>query len=167
MNTVASRQSPVASEKRADYFGSGCGFHYPLSAQGGVILIALIWILTALAVIALSFSREGFVEVAAARNAQSLESSYFVARAGMAETIYRLIQKRFTPVVNRPELQEAPDPLDLGIVTGQLGGGSYRIEVQDESGKINVNAVTEEQLRLLVEASGITKPDSDIITDSI
>ena len=132
-----------------------------------MILIALIWILTALSVIALSFSRESFVEVAAARNAQSLETSYFVARAAIAETIYRLIQKRFTPVVNRPELQDTPDPLDLGIVAGQLGGGSYRVEIQDESGKININTVSEEQLRLLVEASGIKKPDSDIITDSI
>jgi general secretion pathway protein K len=127
----------------------------------------LIWILTALAVIALSFSREGFVEVAAARNAQSLEAAYFAARAGIAETIYRLIQKRFAPAVNRPELEETPDPLDLGIATGQLPGGSYQVDIQDESGKVNVNTVQEEQLRRLVEASGIQKPDSDIITDSI
>ena len=35
--------------------------------DGGVILIALLWILVAISVIALSFAREGFVEVAAAR----------------------------------------------------------------------------------------------------
>jgi general secretion pathway protein K len=167
MKGVVSCQSSVVSGGRAADIGGRSAFHSPLCNEHGVILIALIWILTALSVIALSFSRESFVEVAAARNAQSLESSYFVARAGIAETIYRLIQKRFTPVVNRPELQETPDPLDLGTVTGEMGGGSYRVDIQDESGKVNVNAVSEEQLRLLVEAAGIGKPDSDIITDSI
>jgi general secretion pathway protein K len=133
----------------------------------GVILIALLWILAALSAIALSFSRESFVEVAAARNAQSLEESYFVARAGIAATIYQLLQKHLTPSVQQAGSQDVPDPVDLGSVTGSLGGGVYRVDIQDESGKINVNTVSEPQLRALVEASGIGKPDADIITDSI
>jgi general secretion pathway protein K len=138
-----------------------------LPTEGGVILIALLWILTALSVIALSFSRESFVEVAAARNAQSLEDSYFVARAGIAAAVYQLLQKKNTTVVRQAELPEETDPLDLGIVTGDLGGSAYRVDIQDESGKLNVNRVPEEQLRALVGAAGIQKPDSDIITDSI
>jgi general secretion pathway protein K len=141
--------------------------HCPLPTENGVILIALLWILAALSVIALSFSREGFVEVAAARNAQSLEESYFLARAGVAETVYRIVQKRLTPRLQQVELQDLPDPIDLGRISGTLGGGSYRVDIQDESGKINLNQVSEDQLRALVEASGIQKPDSDIITDSI
>ncbi len=135
--------------------------------QDGTILIALLWILAALAVIALSFSRETFVEVAAARNSQSLESAYFIARAGIESTIYQLLRKRFTPKINQPELQDVPDPLDLGTVTGRLGGGEYKVDIQDESGKLNVNTVPEEQLRALTEAAGINKRDADIITDSI
>ena len=135
-------------------------------SQSGVILIALLWILTALSVIALSFSRETFVEVAAARNAQALEDSYFVARAGIEAAVYQLMRKRFTPTV-RQAVEQEPTPLDLGIVTGSLGGSVYTVNIQDESGKINVNSVGEQQLRALVEAAGIPKPDSDIITDSI
>jgi general secretion pathway protein K len=138
-----------------------------LKTERGVILIALLWILTALSVIALSFSRESFVEVAAARNAQSLEASYFIARAGIATTIYQLMQKRRMSPVRRAELQETPDPLDLGIVTGELGGGVYQVDIQDESGKINLNTATEQQLRALIEAIGINKEDGDIISDSI
>ena len=138
-----------------------------LQTDSGVILIALLWILTALSVIALSFSRESFVEVAAARNAQSLEDSYFVARAGIAATIYQLMQKRRLPVVRQAALQEVQDPIELGIVTGTLGGGAYQVDIQDESGKINLNTVSEQQLRRLVEATGITKEDGDIIADSI
>jgi len=132
----------------------------------GVIMIALLWILTALSIIALSFSRESFVEVAAARNSQSLEDSYFLARGGIASTIYQLLERRYVPAL-RQAGEEEPTPLDLGVVTGSLGGGVYQVNIQDESGKINVNTVSEQQLSALMEAAGIGKPDSDIITDSI
>jgi general secretion pathway protein K len=139
----------------------------PATNESGVILIALLWILTALAVIALSFSRESFVEVAAARNAQSLEDSYFVARAGISAATYQLLQRYFNPSLRQPELQDVPDPTELGIMTGSLGGGVYQVNIQDESGKLNVNYVLEDQLRALTEAAGIDKQDGDIITDSI
>lgn len=135
----------------------------------GVILIALLWILAALSVIALSLSRESFVEVAAARNTQSLEDSYFVARAGIASTIYQLIKKRFNPPIQRADLQSAPDPIDLGKVEGTICGGVCQVDIQDESGKINLRYALdqEEQIRTLVEVIGIPKEDADIITDSI
>jgi general secretion pathway protein K len=138
----------------------------PLPAEKGVILIALLWILTALSVIALSFSKECFVEVAAARNTQSLETSYFAARAGISVALYQLLLKR-QPLVQSAGSQDSVDSLDLGYTTGTFGGAEYRVDIQDESGKIYLNSVQEPQLRLLVEACGIPKPDSDIITDSI
>jgi general secretion pathway protein K len=135
--------------------------------EAGVILIALLWILIALSAIALSFSKESFVEVAAARNTQSLETSYFVARAGLEETIYKLLQKRSTPSVRGAEVSESPNPLDLGRVTGDFGGGLYSVGIQDEAGKINLNLAAEEQIRALAVASGINPLDADIIADSI
>ncbi len=161
------RQSFIVGEKAV---GGGIpratAIRHP-KTEHGVILIALLWILTALTVIAFSFSRETFVEVAAARNAQSLEDSYFVARAGIAATVYQLMVRKSTAGLRQVELQDTPDPLDQGVITGTLGGGEYRVELQDESGKLPVNSVNEEQLRSLVEACGIKKPDSDIIADSI
>src|SRR5512136_2771758 len=105
------------------YLNANCG----IEGERGVILIALLWILIALSVIALSFSRESFVEVAAARNAQSLENSYFVARAGIATTVYQLLQKRMPPPVTQSAVQDVPDALDLGKVTGSFGGGVYQV----------------------------------------
>ena len=61
----------------------------------------------------------------------------------------------------------APDPVELGELLGDFGGGSFKVEIQDESGKISLNIVSEEYLRSLVESVGIGKPDSDIIVDSI
>jgi len=133
----------------------------------GVILIALLWILTALSVIALSFSREGFVEVSAARNARDLSDAYYIARAGLNTAIYQLLERRYTPRVQQLELEQPPDPLDLGRVTAAFGDGTYEVEIQDEAGKINLNFVSEEQLRALLQVIGIQPPDSDIILDSI
>ncbi len=133
----------------------------------GVILIALLWILTALSVIALSFAREGFVEVSAARNARDLSDAYYIARAGINATIFQLLEKKYTPRVQQLELDQPPDPINLGRVTGTFGDGAFEVEIQDESGKINLNFVSEEQLRALVQVVGIQQPDSDIIVDSI
>lgn len=135
--------------------------------ERGVILIALLWILVALSVVALSFSREGFVEVAAARNARDLTRSYYVARAGIAATVYELWKKRTRPPVRGIELAEEPNPIDLGKLSGRLGDGYYDVEIQDESGKINLNFVQEEHLRSLLAVLEIPKPEADIITDSI
>jgi general secretion pathway protein K len=135
----------------------------------GVILIALLWILTILSVIALSFSRETFVEVATARNSRDLVDAYYIARAGIAATVYQIYQKTYlTPQVGLASLQQQqPDAIDLGKVTAQFGDGEYEVDIQDESGKINLNRVKEDQLRNLVQVIGITDPDASIIVDSI
>jgi general secretion pathway protein K len=143
------------------------GFKGSRQSSQGVILIALLWILTALSAIALSFSKEGFVEVAAARNSQALEESYFTARAGIEATIYQMLQKQLVPRTQRLEFQGEPDQIDLGRVTGRFGNGIYQVDIQDESGKINLNSVSDVQLRALLEALAIDKRDVDIIADSI
>jgi len=136
------------------------------TGEQGVILIALLWILMALTLIALSFAREGSVEVAVARNSRDLTQSYYVARAGVSVAVYQLLDRQFTPRVQGLELDET-DPLELGEIAGTYGGGTYRVEVQDESGKININFISEEQLHALLDAVGIPKNEADVITDSV
>jgi len=137
------------------------------TADSGVVLIALLWIFIALSAIVLSFARESHVEVAAASNAQSLEKAYYVARAGISETIYRLVAKQLNSQAQQTALQDDPTPLELGRITAEFGGGTYTVNIQDESGKVNLNTVSEDQLRELVRATGIPDPDADTITDSI
>jgi type II secretory pathway component PulK len=115
----------------------------------------------------MSFARESFVEVSVARNTRDLAVAYYVARAGVAITIYQLWQKRSTPRVKQLELAPGPDPIDLGLVSGEFADGIYQVGIQDESGKINLNFVPEEQLRSLLAVVGIVPPDAEIIADSI
>jgi len=115
----------------------------------------------------LSFSRESRVEVMTAGNARSMEKAYYIAKAGMEETVYRIMQKRMTPVAQNALREDEPDQIDLGKVTGSFGGGFWQVNIQDESGKINLNTVSEQQLGALIRASGIEDHDADILTDSI
>jgi len=136
----------------------------------GVVLIALLWLLAILAVIALSFGRETFVEVAASRNERDLTDAYYIARAGISSTIYQLMQKKYLPQRAPADLVALePDGIDLGRAAGQFGDGEYEVEIQDESGKINVNAgeIAIQQLKALTGVLGIKQPDADIIVDSI
>lgn len=136
--------------------------------DSGVILIALLWVLTILAVIALSFSRETYVEVSAARNERDLADSYYIARAGIASAIYQIYVKNFLTQQqpNSAQAQE-PDAIDLGKVTGHFGDGEYVVDVEDETGKININYSHPDQIKALLAAIGIQSPDLDIIADSI
>ena len=134
----------------------------------GVILIALLWILAILSIIALSFAREAYVEVSAARNARDLADAYYIARAGIATTIHQLYQRMFLTQQNPANAASATvDPIDLGKVTGQFGDGEYEVNILDESGKFNLNFVREEELRALMAVIGIEPPDADVIVDSI
>jgi general secretion pathway protein K len=140
--------------------------HRPLRTEDGVILIALLWILIALSVIAMSFSRESHVEVRATRNAQSLESAYFAARAGISATIFQLIQKRAAGT-QTATATDTIDPLDLGVLRGIYNGSNWEVNFWEESGKINVNTVNEQQLVTLCEAVGIGENEALIIAESI
>jgi len=133
----------------------------------GIVLIVVLWVMTALAVLTLSFSRESRIEVMTAGNARAMEKAYFIARAGMESTIYQIIQKRMTASAQSMIMGDEPDPIDLGKVTGSFGGGFWQVNVQDESGKININTVSEQQLGALIRASGIEEQDAMILTDSI
>jgi general secretion pathway protein K len=161
ISVVSGQSSVVSCQSSARLQPDNCR----LKTEAGVVLIAVLWIFAGLAIIALSFSKESRVEVAAARNAQSMEYSYFVARAGIMATIYQIIQKRQTPIVQQTD--ESPDAIDLGKATGNFAGCVYDVDIQDESGKLGVNMAQDERLRTLMEAVGIDKHDADIITDSI
>ena len=138
------------------------------TGEEGIVLIVVLWVMVALAVMTLSFSRESRIEAMAARNAQAMDKGYYIARACMDIAVYQIIQRRNTPPVTQTTLGEVePDPIDLGRITGSFDGGFCQVNIQDESGKININTVSEQQLGALIRAAGIEEPDATILTDSI
>jgi len=137
------------------------------SGDEGIVLIVVLWVMTALAVLTLSFSRESRIEIMTSGNARSMEKAYFIARAGMENAIYQIIQKRLSASNRATSSDDEPDEIDLGKLTGSFDNGLWQVNIQDESGKININTVTEQQLGLLIRAAGIEDPDAEILIDSI
>ena len=159
------RVADVASTARHnDSSAQTINKHFPGSE--GMILIVVLWVLTALAVLTLSFSRESRIEVMTARNARAMEKAYYIARAGMENAIYQIMQKRMTSST-QTAIGAEPDAIDLGKITGSFDGGFWQVNVQDESGKVNINTVSEQQLGALILAAGIEEQYARILTDSI
>lgn len=137
------------------------------TCEGGVVLIALLWIFIALSAIVLSFARESRVEILSARNSENLGRAYYIARAAVSETIYRMAYERLAPQSQQMGQEGEPTFLQLGAIEGEFGGGRFEVNIQDESGKLDLNAATEEELRSLCLAVGIGESDASTIVDSI
>jgi general secretion pathway protein K len=133
----------------------------------GVVLIALLWIFVALSAIVMSFARESRVEILSARNSEDLGRAYYIARAAVSETIYRMAYERLGGQSQQLGQDTEPTFLQAGILKGAFGGGRFEVNIQDESGKLDLNAATEEQLRSLCLALGIGESDASTIVDSI
>jgi len=158
-SAVSSQQSVVGSRQCPDVCRS--------RDERGVVLIALLWVFIALSAIVLSFARENHVETIAARNVQDLEKAYYIARAGVSETLFRIAYERLAAQSSQMGQEDEPTFLELGRITGEFGGGRFEVSIQDESGKMDLNTAAEEELISLILAVGIPESDAYTIANSI
>lgn len=134
----------------------------------GMVLVILLWVLAIVSLITLTFSKSIRVEFSAAKNNKDLVTAHYLARAGMAESAYRLIRRRLTPrrTAQGPAVRP-PTDLELGKVESTFPEGKVTTRIMDESGKISLNFANDVMLRRLMAAIGIDKDQSDTIVDSI
>lgn len=142
-----------------------------LSREGskGAILIVVLWVLFAISLLALSFSVSIRTEVNATKNVVDQKQSYYVARAGIEYAVYKIFESQkvfFQAQQSRQELQAIPQVL-TGRTTLELARGTAQVQVIDESGKLNVNAVPSHLIWNLLIMVGVDPREADIIADSI
>jgi general secretion pathway protein K len=136
--------------------------------QQGMVLVILLWVLAIVSLVTLSFSKSIRVEFQAAHNNKDMVAAYYLAKAGMAESAYRLIRRQTAPQMQMTDgMIREPDDLDRGLVTSEFPEGRVTTRIIDESGKISINSANEEMLRRLMAALGIEKATADTIVDSI
>ncbi len=135
--------------------------------QDGVALLMVLWVLTILMVIVLSFSFMTRTETQATVSFKEGVERKFLAEAGIErgimEIFYRKINKNQALVLEGTEIWN----IDGTPYSAQLGDGSYTVKVIDESGKLDINRVSDILLKNLLMNSGIVEQDADIIVDSI
>ncbi len=140
------------------------------SGSRGVVLVVLLWVLAIVSLMTLSFTKSIRIEFNAARNNKDKVTAHYLARTGMAESLYRLLRRTALPAPVAPTADTAllpPDDLDLGFVTSDFPQGRVTTRIMDENGKINLNFTTEEVYHRLFAAIGVEKERADMIIDSI
>jgi general secretion pathway protein K len=124
----------------------------------------------AMSMLALSFSASIRTEIDAARNVVDQKESYYLARAGIEYAIYKVIeaQSAFARIQQQREgdLQSIP-PVLTGYIDLPLARGGARVQINDETGKMNVNLAPGYLLYNLLIMVGLDEREADVITDSI
>lgn len=128
-----------------------------LSVERGVALVAVLWIISMLGVIAASFAFAMRTETTLAHQLSTSLQARALAEAG----IYRGILELFNP---HPRTKWR---LNGTVYALRLGEGELRIAVQDESGRIDLNTATPILLDQLLRSVGVRDEGRAELVDAI
>lgn len=130
----------------------------PPHAQRGVALVIVIWVSILLLVIASTFIFERRTEAMVVRNSVSLARAEAAADAGVQRAIFEMYRND-----NPPERwQRDGTPHDWAF-----DGIPVRVELRDESAKIDINTAADPLLRGLLVSSGLSDEEATRVLDAI
>ena len=136
----------------------------------GVALIMVLWALTILSVIVLSFSMMARTETHSALTFRTTVTNRFLAEAGIERGIVEILFRNANK--GQPVVLAGREPvkIDGTPYAGTVEKGTYVFRVIDESGKIPLNALTDVSsilLRNLLAQMGYQPEEADTVVDSI
>lgn len=125
--------------------------------QRGFALLAVLWLVVLLAIVAASFGTVARTEVHLGRNAVEKAKAEALADAGVHRAILALLE---------------PEPAvrwrtDGAVYRLALAGGEVRVAIQDETGKIDLNMASDELLRGLFMAVGLGQDEAAAMADAV
>lgn len=131
----------------------------PQSGEGerGVALVAVLWGVLLLSVLAVSFSTRAGTDARLARNALDRAEAASLADAG----VYWAVRELLRP----PEARRVA--LDGATYAIAFHGAQLHVRVQDEGGKADLNAAPPELLRHILEAAGAAPGEAVALADAI
>lgn len=126
--------------------------------QRGVALVLVLWVSVLLTVVASSFIVERRTEAIIVRNSISLARAEGAADAGVHRGIYDMYRSD-----NAPERWKR----DGSVQEWSFDSIPVRVEMRDESAKIDINTASEPLLRGLLTSSGLNDVDAAKLLDAI
>lgn len=105
-------------------------------------------------------------EVKAAGLIKGESQAYYIAAAG----IYAGLEKFFQDKTGNTPKEEGEDQIwrvGADITAQPFGNGSYKLRIENESGKVNLNYADRELLKMLFSSLGVEEAESETIVDSI
>jgi general secretion pathway protein K len=140
------------------------------NSESGIALLIVLWVVVLLLTIALSFSVMARTEIFATLTLKEQLENKYLAEAGLQRAIVEL----FYRTANRnSQAMSAEDQIvrtDGTLYVGELKNGFYKFNITDESGRININTLSDLSgivLDNLLVNMGIEKETADTIVDSI
>ena len=125
-----------------------------MRGRKGIAQLVVLWALLLLGTLAMSFSFSMRTEALAARNGLDAARAYYQARTG----INRAIALLSFPVA---------DNVLLEPLVGKEDDASYETLIASESGKIDINLVSEGTLKEVLRNGGLSQEDAGSVGDSI
>ncbi|MCX5839686.1 MAG: type II secretion system protein GspK [Deltaproteobacteria bacterium] len=143
-----------------------------LKSERGIALFLVLWVMALLTVIAGEFCYAIRTEVTITRNFKEETQTYYIAESGLFWAIGELVVNDFVPrEVKAPAGKEEPEDIRWGINTDipaiPFGEGQFKVERENESGKVNLNRADGSLLKMILNNFEIEDTDKNIIVDSI
>lgn len=134
-----------------------------LDSQRGIALIMVLWVLTILMVLVLSFTYMTRTETDAAISFRDGVAGKFLAEAGIQRAVIEIFYRKNNPQADNSDIWRK-DGTPYRVDTDN---GDCLVSITDESGKVDINRAPEVILKGLFRGFGLEEEDADIVVDSI
>ena len=135
-----------------------CGFTSAgKQRERGIALLVVVWVLALLAVLIVGFSGDARTELLLARNNYESAGARAIADTGVSLAIFGVLDPM-------PETQWPADGRQRVL---RYADGTIRVSVQDEGGKIDLNAAPPEFLSGLLRSVGLSPADAFRLAQTI
>jgi general secretion pathway protein K len=128
-----------------------------LGDQRGIALIAVLWVVAILALVAAVFMRQTRTEIALTRNLAEEAKAEALAEVGVNRAIVILLGLD----------DSMPWRVDGTPFAFEYGGGTIRVSLQDEGGKIDLNRAGDAVLQGLFTSVGVGQEAAHHLVDAI
>ncbi|EFK11454.1 general secretion pathway protein K [delta proteobacterium NaphS2] len=143
--------------------------------EKGIALLMVLWVLILLSAMATEFCFAMRTEVDMVRNFKEETEAYFIALAGLNRAIIELVRNESTPERGKilEEEDEAVDEtsrrwrMNTTIPPVPFSEGQFRVRIENEAGKINLNTADESQLEMMLNNFDLEEQEKSVIVDSI
>lgn len=141
-------------------------------SERGIALFLVLWVMALLTVIAGEFCYFVRTEANITRNFKEETQTYYIAVSGLSMAIGELVVNELVPrKVKAPAGEEEQEDIRWRINTDipaiPFGDGQFKVERENESGKVNLNRAGESLLKMMLSNFAIDDANKNIIVDSI
>jgi general secretion pathway protein K len=143
-----------------------------LNSQRGIALFLVLWVMALLTVIAGEFCYAIRTEVNITRNFKEETQTYYIAVSGLYWAVEELVVNEYVArQVKAPDGKEEQEDIRWRINTDipaiPFGDGQFKVERENESGKVNLNRAGDSLLKMMLNNFEMEDTDKNIIVDSI